>query len=186
MRLIIFGPPGAGKGTQAQKIHETYQVPHLSTGNLFRTAIQNETELGKKVKSMLDEGELVPDELVVDLIKEEISKPEYKDGYILDGFPRTVPQADSFDDFLEQRGEELDAFLELQVPEDELINRILNRAEGRSDDTPDKIRYRLEVYHENTKAVKRHYEQQDLVYSVDGVGSIEEIFGRIRNILDEL
>ncbi len=186
MRLIIFGPPGAGKGTQAQKIQNTYHIPHLSTGDLFRSAIKNQTELGKKVKSLLDEGELVPDDLVVDLIKEELGQPKYEEGYILDGFPRTVPQAKSFDEYLATREAELDALLELSVPEDELIQRVLSRDEGRSDDTRDKIQHRLSVYHENTKPVKAYYKDRGLVHTINGVGSIEEIFDRIREVLNTL
>lgn len=185
MELIIFGPPGAGKGTQAKKISETYEIPHVSTGDIFRTAIKNETELGKKVKSILDAGDLVPDELVVKLIKEELQEPDYTEGYILDGFPRTVPQAEAFDDYLDQQNSRVDAFLELQVPEEELVSRILSRDEGRSDDTEDKVKKRLEVYREETAPVKEHYKKQDLVYTIDGVGSIEEIFKRIQDVLDK-
>ncbi|MDZ7692100.1 MAG: adenylate kinase [Balneolaceae bacterium] len=185
MRIIIFGPPGAGKGTQAQKIAEEYDIPHLSTGEIFRTAIKNETKLGKKVKSILDSGDLVPDETVVDLVEEELEKNQYDEGYILDGFPRTVPQAEAFDAYLESNDEALDSFLVLQVPEDELIERILSRGEGRSDDTKEGIKNRLEVYHSETAPVLKYYEDQDKVEKINGVGSIEEIFSRITNTLDK-
>ncbi len=183
MRIIIFGPPGAGKGTQANLIKEEYNVPHLSTGEIFRSAIKNETELGKKVSSILDAGELVPDETVVALVEEELKKPEYDKGYILDGFPRTVPQAEAFDHFLTEKGTSLDAFLMLDVPEDELIRRILSRGEGRSDDTEEKVKTRLDVYWKETMPVQKHYEKQDLVKKIDGVGSVEEIFNRIKSAL---
>lgn len=185
MRIIIFGPPGAGKGTQANLIKEEYEIPHLSTGEIFRTAIKNKTELGKKVTSILDSGDLVPDETVVDLVDEELQKNKYDDGYILDGFPRTVAQAEAFDDILERKGKELDAFLMLKVPEEELINRILSRGEGRSDDTEEGVKKRLGVYWEETQPVLDHYKGQEVVKEVYGVGSIEEIFDRIKKALSK-
>ncbi|MFH5832092.1 adenylate kinase [Halalkalibaculum sp. DA3122] len=184
MRVIIFGPPGAGKGTQAAKIAEEYHIPHLSTGEIFRTAIKNETELGKKVKAILDAGDLVPDDTVVDLVEEELKKDDYRDGYILDGFPRTVPQAEAFDAILEKNNQSLDAFLVLEVPEEELIKRILSRGEGRSDDTEEGVKNRLEVYHNETAPVLQYYQKQGKAEKIDGVGSIEEIFGRIRDTLE--
>ncbi|REL39170.1 adenylate kinase [Rhodohalobacter sp. SW132] len=186
MKLILFGPPGAGKGTQADKIKSHYDIPHLSTGNIFRYNIKNETELGKKVKSILDAGKLVPDETVVDLVVDEIQKPEYKNGYILDGFPRTIPQAEALDEYLASKETSIDLFLNLEVPEQELIDRILSRAEGRSDDTPEKIKTRLSVYHNETAPVLNHYEKKGKVQKIDGVGSIDDIFGRIKDALDEL
>lgn len=185
MRIIIFGPPGAGKGTQAAKIAEEYDIPHLSTGEIFRTAIANETELGKKVKSILDSGELVPDETVVDLVEEELNKGKYNDGYILDGFPRTIAQAEAFDNYLDENDENLDAFLVLQVPEQELIDRILSRGEGRSDDTEEGVKNRLEVYHNETAPVLKYYEEKGKTEKIDGTGSIEEIFERIKETLSE-
>lgn len=183
MRIIIFGPPGAGKGTQASLISEEYNIPHLSTGEIFRSAIKNETPLGKEVKSILDAGNLVPDEKVVALVEEELKDEKYDGGYILDGFPRTVPQAQAFDDILDAKGKELDAFLQLEVPEEELIDRILSRGEGRSDDTPEKIKNRLEVYRKETEPVLNHYKKQDVVKEIDGVGTIDEIFSRIKKTL---
>ncbi|MGM0546696.1 MAG: adenylate kinase [Bacteroidota bacterium] len=183
MRIIIFGPPGAGKGTQANLISEEYDIPHLSTGEIFRSAIKNETPLGKEVKAILDAGDLVPDEKVVGLVEEELKDNKYSDGYILDGFPRTVPQAEAYDALLDKKGKTLDAFLQLEVPEQELIDRILSRGEGRSDDSPEKVKNRLAVYQEETAPVLNHYKKQDLVETIDGVGSIEEIFDRIKNTL---
>ncbi len=180
MNIILFGPPGAGKGTQAEKMETHFNIPHLSTGKIFRENIKNETPLGKKVKSILDEGKLVPDETVVDLIKDELSKNDYKDGVILDGFPRTVAQAEALDQFLENNGQEIDAFITLSVPEQELIDRILSRGEGRSDDTPEKVKTRLKVYHNETAPVLNHYKSKNAVKEIDGVGSIDVIFNRIK------
>lgn len=184
MKIILFGPPGAGKGTQASLIRDHYKIAHLSTGDIFRNAIKNQTELGKKVKGILDAGELVPDQTVVDLVVDELKKPEYNDGYILDGFPRTVAQAESFDSLLSGNGESVTAFLTLEVPEEELIRRILSRGEGRSDDTEEGVKRRLEVYNEETSPVKTHYKGSGVYHEVDGIGSVEEIFARIRTTLD--
>ncbi|WP_441000024.1 adenylate kinase [Fodinibius sp. SL11] len=184
MRIIIFGPPGAGKGTQANLISEEFNIPHLSTGEIFRSAIKNETPLGKEVKAILDAGDLVPDEKVVGLVKEELKDDKYNGGYILDGFPRTVPQAKAFDDLLDEKGKTLDAFLQLEVPEQELIDRILSRGEGRSDDSPEKVKNRLSVYHKETEPVLKYYKKQDVVKTIDGVGSIKEIFNRIKDTLN--
>lgn len=184
MNLILFGPPGAGKGTQAEKIEDHFNIPHLSTGNIFRENIKNKTELGKKVKSILDSGELVPDETVVDLVADELDNPKYDNGYILDGFPRTVAQAEALDEYLSKKGEKIDYFLTLEVPEDELVNRILSRGEGRSDDTPEKIKTRLEVYNNETSPVLNHYQEQEVVKKINGVGSVEEIFNRIKQAVN--
>ncbi len=183
MILILFGPPGAGKGTQAALISEHYDIPHISTGNIFRSAIKNETPLGKKVKSILDEGKLVPDETVVGLVEEELKKPEYDDGFILDGFPRTVAQAEALDEILKKDQKSVDAFIHLSVPEKELVKRILSRGEGRSDDNEDKVKTRLQVYKKETQPVMDYYKKKDLVQKIDGVGSIDEIFERIKSAL---
>lgn len=183
MRIIIFGPPGAGKGTQAKLISEEYDIIHLSTGEIFRSAIKNETKLGKEVKTILDAGELVPDEKVVGLVEEELKDPKYNDGYILDGFPRTVTQAEAFDAILEKNDESLTAFLQLKVPEEELVKRILSRGEGRSDDTEEGVKKRLKVYEEETEPVLEHYRKKGAVEEIDGVGSIDEIFTRITDTL---
>ncbi|MDR9416000.1 MAG: adenylate kinase [Gracilimonas sp.] len=184
MNIILFGPPGAGKGTQAKLLQDEFNIPHLSTGNIFRTAIKNKTPLGVKVKSILDSGELVPDETVVDLVAAELTKEKYQDGYILDGFPRTVAQAKAFDKFLKNKNDSLDAFVSLSVPEEELIKRILSRGEGRTDDTEEKVKTRLEVYKNETKPVMDYYAKQEKVQEIDGLGSIEEIFGRIKKALN--
>lgn len=184
MRIIIFGPPGAGKGTQAKLVKEKYDIPHLSTGDLFRKAIKNKTELGQKVTSVLDAGELVPDDIVVALVKEELQKNKYTNGYVLDGFPRTVAQAKAYDRFLQEQGTSLYAFILLRVPQEELVDRILSRGEGRSDDSEEKVKTRLEVYWNETLPVHEHYQKQGLVEEIDGVGSVDEIFGRIQSTLE--
>jgi adenylate kinase len=183
MNIILFGPPGAGKGTQAEKIVSHFDIPHLSTGDIFRSNIKNETPLGKKVKSILDSGQLVPDETVVELVADELAKENYKSGVILDGFPRTVTQAEALDQFFADHGKKVDAFVTLSVPEEELINRILSRGEGRTDDTPEKIKTRLQVYRDETEPVLNYYEKQGVVQKIDGVGSIEDIFKRIKEAL---
>lgn len=183
MRIILFGPPGAGKGTQAKLIEKDYGIPQLSTGDMFRNAIKNQTPLGKKVKSILDSGNLVPDETVVDLVEETLDKPEFENGYILDGFPRTVPQAEAFDALLKKHGKKLNAFLSLEVPDDELMTRILNRGEGRSDDTPEKVKTRLGVYNDETAPVLNYYKKKGTYKAIDGVGTIKEISERIKKAL---
>lgn len=183
MNIILFGPPGAGKGTQAKLLQKEFSIPQLSTGDIFRTAIKNETPLGVKVKSILDAGALVPDQTVVDLVTEELSNEKYQNGYILDGFPRTVVQAEALDAFLNKNDDRLDAFVHLSVPEEELIKRILSRGEGRSDDTEEKVKTRLNVYKKETKPVMDYYEEQDKVQEIDGLGSVETIFERIKSAL---
>ena len=184
MNIILFGPPGAGKGTQASLIQAEYSIPHLSTGNIFRTAIKNETPLGVRVKGILDAGELVPDKTVVDLVAEELKDPKYDKGCVFDGFPRTVVQAKEFDAILAAKGEKVDAFVVLVVSEDELIRRILARGEGRSDDTVEMAKNRLKVYHNETEPVQNYYTNNGLAQEIDGVGSIEDIFGRIKTALE--
>ena len=184
MNIILFGPPGAGKGTQAKLLQDEFNIPHLSTGNIFRSAIKNKTPLGVKVKSILDAGELVPDQTVVDLVADELSKEKYQEGYILDGFPRTVAQSEAFDKVLSKNDDSLDAFISLSVPEEELIKRILSRGEGRSDDTEEKVKTRLEVYRNETKPVMDHYEEQGKVQKINGLGTIDEIFSRIKAALN--
>ncbi|TNE71857.1 adenylate kinase [bacterium] len=183
MKIVLFGPPGAGKGTQAKLIEEKFGIKQLSTGDIFRSHIKNQTELGKKVKSILDSGNLVPDSVVVELVVDTVKNPEFEKGYILDGFPRTVVQAEEFDAFLQSTGSKIDACIGLEVPKDELIKRILSRGEGRADDTPEKVAVRLDVYEKETAPVMGYYKKTGVFSSIDGVGTIDEIFGRITSKL---
>lgn len=179
MRIILFGPPGAGKGTQAKLLEESLKVPQLSTGDMFRNAIKNQTPLGVKVKTILDSGKLVSDEVVVEMVQETIAKSEYANGYILDGFPRTVAQAEAFDALLADRGEQVDAFVAMEVPEEELVSRLVNRGQGREDDSPDKIKVRLKVYEQETAPVMEHYRKKGMYKSVNGLGTVDEIQQRL-------
>jgi len=181
MRLILFGPPGAGKGTQAKLLEDKLGVLQLSTGEMFRNLIKNQTPLGVKVKSILDSGQLVSDEIVVEMVEETISKDDFENGYILDGFPRTVAQAEALDAILSKRGEHIDAFIALEVPELELIDRLANRGQGRVDDTPEKIKVRLKVYEDETSPVMQYYKDNGLYKSINGLGTIEEIQERLLN-----
>lgn len=179
MRLILFGPPGAGKGTQAKILEEKLGIPQLSTGDMFRNAIKNQTPLGVKVKAIMDSGKLVSDDVVVEMVAETIAKPEFTAGYILDGFPRTVAQAEAFDTLLDSRTEHVDAFVAMEVPDEELINRLVNRGQGREDDTPDKIKVRLEVYQQETAPVMAYYAEKGRTHRIDGLGSVDDIQNRI-------
>lgn len=185
MRIILFGPPGAGKGTQAKRIEKAYNIPQLSTGEIFRHHIKSNTPLGKKASFYINKGELVPDDIVLGLVEETISEEKYRNGYILDGFPRTVTQAEEFNDLLEKRGESIDAFIGLEVPKEELINRLTSRGEGRSDDDPEKIKVRLQVYHQETAPVMHYFAERGLYHEIDGTGSIEDISERIQDVLNQ-
>ncbi|MEO1021269.1 MAG: adenylate kinase [Bacteroidota bacterium] len=180
MTIILFGPPGAGKGTQANLIQNEYVIPHLSTGNIFRAAIKNETPLGLKVKAIMDAGELVSDETVNDLVEDELKDPKYASGYILDGYPRTVNQAQALDTIQEKLGQKTDALIVLEVPNDELISRILSRGQGRSDDNEESVKNRLQVYENETAPVIAYYEEKGIVRHINGVGTLEEVFERIK------
>ena len=179
MNIILFGAPGAGKGTQAEKLIEHLQLPHLSTGNIFRENIKNKTALGIRVQSIMDQGKLVPDETVVELVADELHHKQYDNGVIFDGFPRTVKQAEALDDYLKTKGKKVDTFITLSVPEEELVKRILSRGQGRSDDTPEGIKIRLNVYHEETAPVLNYYNSKGIVKVIDGTGTVDEIFSRI-------
>lgn len=183
MNIILFGPPGAGKGTQAKLIESNLGLPQLSTGDIFRSNIKNQTELGRKVKAIMDSGQLVGDDVVVELVEDALNKPEYANGYILDGFPRTVAQAEALDRILRSKGQKVDAFIALEVDDAILVDRLLHRGEGRSDDTEEKIRIRLEVYKNETAPVLKHYRSLGASHSVSGVGTIDEIFDRLRAII---
>lgn len=187
MRLILFGPPGAGKGTQADFIRERYEVEHISTGDVLREAMKNETEVGLYAKSFMDKGELVPDEVVTEIIRQKISAIG-EGGFMLDGFPRTLDQARSLDGILADAGVGIDAVISLEVSDEEVVQRIVKRQkiEGRRDDTEDVIRNRLRVYKDQTSPLKDFYEKTGVLRTVEGVGQISDIAERIDGVLKQL
>ena len=174
MRVVLLGPPGAGKGTQAQKLAEKLGIPQISTGDLFRQNISAGTPLGLEAKRYLDSGDLVPAELTNALVADRISQPDAADGFILDGFPRSVEQAEALHDMLEGRNTKIDAALEFQVSEDELLQRLKDR--GRADDTEEVIRNRMQVYRDETEPLLEYY--RDELKTVDAVGNPDEVFAR--------
>ncbi len=184
MNIILFGPPGAGKGTQAEMIIENFHIPHLSTGNIFRAAIKSETALGLKVKAILAAGKLVDDQLTVDLVAEELTFSRYNSGAIFDGFPRTVYQAEALDKLLADKGSKIDYVISLEVPDEELIKRVLSRGQGRADDTEEGINKRLEVYNNETAPVLAYFKEKGLVHEIDGVGDMNQIFNRIISVIE--
>lgn len=212
MKIIMLGAPGAGKGTQAKKIAEKYQVPHVSTGDIFRANIKEGTELGKKAKTYMDAGKLVPDELTVDLLMDRISKEDCANGYVLDGFPRTIPQAECLEAALNERGEKIDYAVNVEVPDENIINRmggrracltcgatyhlvyIPTKVDGicdhcgselvlRDDDKPETVQKRLLVYHEQTQPLIDFYKERDVLREVDGTQDMAEVFADIVKIL---
>ena len=214
MKIIMLGAPGAGKGTQAKKIAEKYSIPHISTGDIFRANIKNNTELGQKAKTYMDKGELVPDELVVDLIMDRFKEADCANGYVLDGFPRTIPQAEALDKALAANNEAVDFAINVEVPDENIINRMSGRracvgcgatyhiqfnapkVEGvcdtcgeklilRDDDKPETVKNRLSVYHEQTQPLIDYYTGQGVLKTVDGTKNLDEVFGDIVKILGE-
>ena len=212
MKVIMLGAPGAGKGTQAKQIADKYNIPHISTGDIFRANIKNGTELGKKAKTYMDQGLLVPDELVVELVADRIQQDDCKDGFVLDGFPRTIPQAEALDAALEKINEKMDYAIDVDVPDENIIKRMSGRraclncgatyhivsiptkVEGicdrcgspvvlRDDDQPETVKKRLEVYHEQTQPLIDYYKKQDILRTVNGVQPMEEVFQSIVEIL---
>lgn len=212
MKIIMLGAPGAGKGTQAKKIADKYQIPHISTGDIFRANIKNGTELGKKAKTYMDQGLLVPDELVVDLVVDRLAQEDCKNGCVLDGFPRTIPQAESLDAALAEKGEAIDYAIDVDVPDENIINRMSGRracvacgatyhivhiptkVEGvcdrcgeslilRDDDKPETVKKRLDVYHEQTQPLIDYYTKKNVLKRVDGTKNMEEVFQAIIDIL---
>lgn len=184
-RLLLIGAPGAGKGTQAEKLAIAFDIPAISTGDIFRHNVKNETELGKQAKAFMDRGEYVPDSLTNDLVRDRLSQADAKDGFLLDGYPRTADQVVELDEILSANGTALDVVVQLTADTDEVVRRLLNRAleQGRADDTEDVIRRRLEVYEEQTAPLINVYAARDLVVTVDGLGEVSEVTGRILEAL---
>jgi adenylate kinase len=174
VRVVLLGPPGAGKGTQAVKLAEKLEIPHLSTGELFRHNINAGTKLGLEAKRYLDAGDLVPSELTNELVDDRLSNPDTNNGFILDGYPRSVGQAQALHDMLERRGTQLDAVLEFRVAEDELLERL--KARGRADDTDEVILNRMKVYRDETAPLIEYYRNE--LKTVDAVGAVDEVFAR--------
>lgn len=178
-RVLLVGPPGAGKGTQAAELSKRLGIPHISTGDLFRKHVGEETPLGREAKRYLDSGELVPDSVTNEMVRERLAEPDAKAGFLLDGFPRTTKQADDLADMLKGNEQSLDAVIELKVPEDVLVERLLGR--GRSDDTEDVIRRRQQVYRSETAPLLEYY--ADILVTVDGVGGVDEVAARVLDAL---
>lgn len=212
MKIIMLGAPGAGKGTQAKQIAEKYSIPHISTGDIFRANIKNGTELGKKAKTYMDQGLLVPDELTCDLVVDRIKQDDCKNGFILDGFPRTIPQAEALDAALTKMGEKMDYAIDVDVPDENIVRRMSGRraclncgatyhivsiptkVEGicdkcgsevvlRDDDKPETVQKRLSVYHEQTQPLIDYYTKQGILKSVNGTRPMEDVFADIVSIL---
>ena len=190
LNIVIFGAPGSGKGTQSDKLIEHYKLFHISTGDVLRDNIRRGTELGKTAKEYIDQGQLVPDELIIDILAQVLdeNKENAQEGVIFDGFPRTIPQAEALEQLLADRGTKIDAVVGLEVPEDELIKRILLRGQmsGRSDDNEETARKRLETYHNQTSPLKAYYEEQGKYHAINGQGGIDDIFELIKDNLDSL
>ena len=213
MKIIMLGAPGAGKGTQAQMIADKYNIPHISTGDIFRANIKNGTELGKKAKEYMDKGLLVPDELTVQLLLDRVANEDCKNGYVLDGFPRTIPQADVLDNELTKLGDKVDYAVNVDVPDENIVHRMSGRraclkcgatyhiehippkTEGicdkcgselvlRDDDKPETVQNRLAVYHEQTQPLIEYYDKKNILKTVDGTKDMQEVFSDIVNILN--
>ena len=187
MNLLVLGPQGAGKGTQAKRISAEYGIPHVSTGDMFR-ALDESTELGRRVKQIMDKGDLVPDEVTVAMIAERLAQPDAEAGFVLDGFPRNLAQAEALDEMLADIGRALDAILFFDVPDSVGMERALSRAEieGRSDDTPDAIARRLAVYHEQTEPIVEHYRATGKLVPLHAERTIDEVWAEIESALGVL
>jgi adenylate kinase len=187
LNLLLFGPQGSGKGTQAKRISGEYGIPHVSTGDMFRAAIAKQTPFGQKVAPILASGELVPDDLTVSLVRERLSEPDAERGFVLDGFPRNIAQAEALDELLAELGRPLTAALELLVPDAVAVERMLKRAadEGRPDDTPEGIDRRLGIYHRETAPLSEHYRATGRLVGIDGAGTVDEVWSRISDAIEQ-
>ncbi|WP_172824171.1 adenylate kinase [Leifsonia sp. 21MFCrub1.1] len=186
-RMLIVGPPGAGKGTQASRITTTYGIPDISTGDIFRANIKNETPLGKQVKAIVDAGDYVPDTLTNQLVADRLGEEDAKNGFLLDGYPRTLAQVDYLDELLAGKGQKLDAVIQLTADQDEIVQRLTKRAleQGRADDSEEAIRHRQEVYLRETSPLIDVYRERGLLVPVDGLGAMDEVAERIASALAE-
>jgi adenylate kinase len=186
MKLLLIGPPGAGKGTQASKLSEVFGIPAISTGDIFRENVKNETPLGLEAKSYMDKGEYVPNELTNKLVRDRLQNPDCANGFLLDGYPRTADQVQELDSILKETNSKLDAVVQLTADSEEVVRRLAKRAieQGRSDDTEDVLRNRLSVYEEQTAPLISVYESRGLLVKVDGLGEIAEVTQRITEALD--
>ncbi len=184
MNVVLFGPPGAGKGTQAALLKERLGLAHFSTGEEFRRHIASGTPLGVRIRAIVESGELVPDDIVLDVVKQALSSQEFRNGCVFDGFPRTLEQAQALDRLLAEMSSAIDVVLTIEVPEDELIRRMIQR--GRSDDTEEVIRERLRVYQQRTAPVLNYYAEQGKLERIAGDASIEQVHTRIRQVLEAL
>ncbi|QOW25093.1 adenylate kinase [Lysobacter sp. H23M47] len=185
MRLVLLGPPGSGKGTQAVRLKEHLQVPHISTGDLLRAEVAAESKLGIEAREVMARGELVSDEILLGMLENRFSQEDTRGGFILDGYPRNLAQADALTALLERIGQPMDAAVQLDVPSELLVERIAGRAkaEGRADDTPESVRTRLKVYSDQTEPVVDFFRQRGKLSVVDGVGSLDDVFARIISAL---
>ncbi|MDL2281554.1 adenylate kinase [Parabacteroides sp. OttesenSCG-928-G06] len=185
LNVVIFGAPGSGKGTQSEKIIGEFGLDHISTGDVLRAEIKNDTELGKIAHGFISKGQLVPDELIVDILAKVLDEKKNEKGVIFDGFPRTIPQAEALKKMLNERGTDVSVMLNLQVKEDELIHRLLERGKssGRSDDNLETIQSRLEVYHKQTAPLADYYIKEGKHVAIEGVGTVDEIFEKIKKAL---
>lgn len=188
MRLILLGPPGAGKGTQAQRLVEQYGIVQLSTGDMLRAAVAAGTPVGLRAREIMDRGDLVPDDVMIEIISDRIARDDARKGFILDGFPRTVAQAEALDKLLAQHGLGLDAVIEIVVDEEALLARIEKRAresgQARADDTPETFRKRISVYRAQTAPVAGHYRAKGMLSQVDGMGTMDGVFSAISGVLE--
>ena len=187
MNILLLGPQGSGKGTQAKRISEAYGIPHIASGDMLRAAMAAETELGRRVKPIYDRGDLVPDELMIELIRERLGQDDTENGFALDGFPRTLPQAEALDPMLREIGKELTVVFVLQLPDGVCIERLTKRAqlEGRVDDTPEAIAKRLEIYRRETEPLIEWYRIRSNVVTVHAERSVNEVFGEIQQALEQ-